>query len=303
MSIYIPKGYVANLGQSVNTQVGTVVASLQALVISDAIIAATGILTVGDAMSPALRSSAVQCTGVPTHAAVWLLSVTVPGQTLTVPVYVDPTSGTEAAFSSAKLVLCLPNPYPEAQPASSRAASGAKIIDVKLILFPGMLTNPSPRGSYVWRTVITPWTVNGPDTNVVGTVETQAIVTIPASLSLKAKVKTVRDKKHGRTTVANSVRLSGKLLGNLQGVSSTKIAFFANGKRPGSTTTRTGGSFSKTAGLRKRTSFTARATVPTRETSCVSQLPVASVPGGCVSATIAGYTLTSSTVLAAPTKR
>jgi hypothetical protein len=151
--------------------------------------------------------------------------------------------------------------------------------------------------------VITPWTVNGATPNVVGTVESQAIVAVPASVSLNAKVKTVRHKKHGRTTVANSVLLSGKLLENLQGVSGAKVAFFANGKSAGSTRTKAKGAFSKTAGLRKRTRFSAKVSVPTRETSCVTPLPVTSVPGGCVSATMAGYTLTSSTVLAAPRKK
>jgi hypothetical protein len=46
-----------------------------------------------------------------------------------------------------------------------------------------------------------------------------------------------------------------------------------------------------------------KVTVPTRETSCVTPLPVTSVPGGCISATSAGYTLTSSTVLATPKKK
>jgi hypothetical protein len=304
ITIYVPTGYVANLGQSISTQIGTVDASLQALVISpDAIITATGTVTVGDATSTPLRTSAAQCTGVATHAAIWLLNVTVAGQALVVPVYVDPTTGTEAAFSSAKLVLCLPNPYAEAQPPSSRAASGAKIIDAKLILSAGVLTNPSPPGSYVWRTVITPWTVNGATPNVVGTIETQAIVTIPASVSLKAKVKTVRHKKNGKTTVTNSVLLSGKLLENLTGVSGGKVAFFANGKTAGSTRTKAGGSFSKQRGLTKRTRFSVKVAVPTRETSCTSPLPATSVPGGCVSATMAGYTLTSSTVLATPKKR
>lgn len=304
ISIYVPTGYVANIGQSVNTQIGTVDASLQALAISaDAIITATGTVTVGDATSTPLRTSAAQCTGVATHAAIWLLNVTVAGQALTVPIYVDPTTGTEAAFSSSKLVLCLPNPYAEAQPPSSRAASGAKIIDAKLVLSAGVLTNPSSPGSYVWRSVITPWTVNGATPNVVGTIETQGIVSIPASFSLNAKVKLVRHKRHGRTTVTNSVLLSGKLLENLRGVSGAKVSFFANGKSAGSARTKAGGAYSRTAGLAKRTTFSAKVSVPTRETSCVTPLPVTSVPGGCISATMAGYALTSSTVLATPRKK
>jgi hypothetical protein len=304
ISIYVPVGYTTNIGQAAGVQIGDVAASLQALVISeDAIIDAPGSVLVGDRTSTALQTSAAQCTGTPTHAAVWLLHVTVAGQTLDVPVYVDPTTGAEAAFSSAKLVLCLPNPYAEAQPPTSRAASGAKIIDAKMTLSAGVLTTPSSAGSYVWRSVITPWTVHGPAPNAAGTIEAQSIVSIPSSLSLKAKLKTKRHKRHGRTTVTNSVLLSGKLLENLQGVSGAKVAFFANGKSAGSATTGATGSFSKTAGLRKRTTYKATATVPTRETACVSPLPVTSVPGGCVSATIAGYKISSNSVTVKPKKR
>ena len=55
-----------------------------------------------------------------------------------------------------------------------------------------MLTNPTAAGTYLWRSVITPWTASGSQPNASGTIETQAIVTIPSSLSLKAKLKVVR---------------------------------------------------------------------------------------------------------------
>ena len=45
----------------------------------------------------------------------------VQSNTADVPVFVDPTTGAEAAFSSAKLMLCLPNPYEQALPATWRS--------------------------------------------------------------------------------------------------------------------------------------------------------------------------------------
>jgi len=301
-SIYIPNGYKANLGQSPGTQIGTVAARAKLLEINaDTVVDLTGTILVADQSDPALQTSAEQCTGIRTHAAIWLLRLVVSGQTVNAPVYVDQSSGSEATFSSAKLVLCLPQPYAKALP--NYSPFGTKIVEAKTTLSAGVLTNPISAGTYVWRTVLTPWAGNGAAPNLAGTTEAQAIASIPASLSLKAKVKTVRHKKHGRTTVTNSVLLSGKLLENLQGVSGAKVAFFANGKSAGSTKTSVGGAYAKTAGLRKRTRFSARATVPARDTSCVSPLPVTTVPGGCVSATTAGYTLISSTVLATPRKR
>jgi hypothetical protein len=304
ISIYMPQGYTANFAATAGTQIGTVGATLQALVISpDATITAEGTILVGDTTSVALEAAATQCTGSPTHATIWLLHMVVAGETLDVPVFVDPTTGADAAFSAAKLVLCLPNPYEEAQPPSSRAASGAKIIDAKIALSAGVLTNPPAAGTYLWRTVVTPWMTNSPLPNAAGTIETQAVVTIPSKLSLKAKVKTVRHKRRGRTTVRNSVLLSGSLLENLMGVAGAKVMFFANAKTAGSTTTRTDGSFSRTTGLVKKTSLKATATVPTREAECVSPLPATSAPGGCVAATLAGYRISSNTALATPRKR
>jgi hypothetical protein len=303
IAIYVPIGYTMNITQAAGTQIGTVNADLQALVISaDAIIQAEGTVLTA---APAAYVTNTCSPG--THAAVWLLHVTVSGTTLDVPVYVDPTTGAEAAFSSAKLVLCLPNPYEQATPPTTRAAFGAKIIDAKLTMAAGVITNPSSAGTYLWRTVITPWTVNGATPNAAGTLETQAIVKLPASATLKAKVTTVRKKKRirgkKRTIVTNSVLLSGRLLEQLDGVSGAKVTFVAAGKRAGTATTGSTGTFSKRFALKKKTSFRVTAVVPTREVSCVSALPASSAPAGCVTATMAGYTITTGTVTATPKKK
>ena len=136
--------------------------------------------------------------------------------------------------------------------------------------------------------------------NPAGTVEAQGIVTIPSSLVLKATVKTIRHKRHGRRTVTNSVLLSGKLLEKLQGVAGAKLTIYANGKTTGSTTTNVAGAFSRRLALTDKATFNVTATVPTRETACMSPLPVASVPAGCVSATLAGYKIDSNSVDATP---
>jgi hypothetical protein len=305
ITIYVPPTYVINLSQSAGTQIGTVDAMVQLLGISfDTLAPATGQVVVGDRTSSTLQTSAAQCTGTPTHAAIWMLNVTLSGQTLPVPAYVDPTSRPEADFSSAKLVFCLPNPYEQAQPPSSRAAFGAKIVDAKLTLSAGVLTNPSLADYYRWRSVITPWTVNGSAPNPAGTIETQAIVANSASLTLKGKLKTVRHKKGSRTAVTNSVLLSGRLLVGTQGGGGVKVAFFVNGKSAGSATTNSTGVFSKTFGLRKKSSFRVTATVPIFEIPvCGAPLSALYAPAGCVGATTGGYKLTSNTVAFKPKTR
>lgn len=300
ISIYMPAGYTANLSHAAGTQIGTVRTRIQLLASSvDSVADASGTVLVADKSLPALQTSATQCTGTPMHAAIWLLHTVAPGQTLDVPVYVDPTTGAEAAFSSAKLVLCLPNPYEQALP-GTRAPGGAKVFDTKATLSAGVITNPTAAGAYLWRAVIAPWSANGPNPNPAGTVEAQAIVTVPASLALKAKVTTIRHKRHGRKTVTNSVLLSGKLLENLQGVAGAKVTIYANDKTAGSTTTNAAGAFSRRLAFNNKATFNVTATVPTRETACVNPLAATAVPAGCVSATLAGYKIGSNSVDATP---
>jgi len=299
ITIYQPTGYDAKLNQVAGSQIGTVHADLQALAISpDAIIQADGTVLVDD---PAKYVSNSCAPG--THAAVWLLHVTVSGQTIDVPVYLDPTTGVEQALGAAKLVLCLSDPYDTA-PAAIRAPFGVKLINAKLLLNSGVITNPSSAGTYLWRSTITPWNPASPAPDAAKTIEVQSIVALPDTLSLKATVKTVRHKKKGKkTTVTNSVLLSGSLLKNLQGVQGAKVTILAGGKAIGTTTTSASGTFSRQAGLNKKATFQAKVTVAQRDTACVSPLPATSVPGGCASATIGGYTLASNTVTATPKKK
>jgi hypothetical protein len=300
ITIYMPAGYNANLSHAADTQIGTVRTKIQLLASSvDSIADASGTVLVADKSLPALQASATECTGTPAHAAIWLLHTVAPGQTLDVPVYVDPTTGTEVAYSSAKHVLCLPNPYEQALP-ETRAPGGAKILDTKATLSAGVITNPTAAGDYLWRAVLAPWSANGPNPNPAGTIEAQGIVTIPSSLALNATVKTTHHKRQGRKTVTNSVLLSGKLLEKLQGVGGARVSIYANDKTTGSTTTNATGAFSRRLALKDKTTFNVTATVPTRETACVSPLPAASVPAGCISATLAGYKIGSNSIDATP---
>ena len=77
------------------------------------------------------------------------------------------------------------------------------------------------------------------------------------------KTKKVRGKR--RTTVRNSVLLSGRLLEKLQGVAGARVSFVGGGKRVGTATTSATGAFSKSLALTKKTTFRATVVVPTRE--------------------------------------
>ena len=284
ISIYEPAGYAATLNQVAGTQIGTVHADLQALAISpDAIIQADGTVLVDD---PAKYTSNTCAPGA--HAAVWLLHVTVSGQTIDVPVYIDPTTGTEQALGAAKLVLYLSDPYDTA-PAAIRAPFGVKLINAKLLLNSGIVKNPASAGTYLWRSTITPWNPLTPAPNAAGTIEAQSIVNLSGKATLKANVKKVTTKK-------SRVTLGGVVSENGTPVSGATVLLYANGKRVATAKTNANGIYAKVLLITKATKFQAKATAPQRDTACVTPLPATQVPGGCVGATVGPYQVVSPTV-------
>jgi hypothetical protein len=313
ITIYSAQGYTGTVTGTPGTQIGTVHADLQALAISpDAIVQADGTVLEGDPSSATVQTAATQCTGTPTHTAVWLLHVTVSGTTLDVPVYVDaPTPAADPLGQGApvRLTLCLSSPYAEA--GAARAAFGAKIINAAITLNQGIIVNPSTQGVFPWRAIITPYTVNSGTPNAAGTVEARAFVGLPASLSLSAKVKTTRHKVkvHGKTKTraTNVVILTGLLSEGGTGIAGIKVEVLsgptlAKLQTRGTVTTSSSGSFSRQLGLPNKTSFMAKATVAVRDvTSSGCATPTPGVP--CVSATAPGFSISSTLVTATPKLR
>jgi hypothetical protein len=183
--IYAPAGYTAAASAAPGTQLGTVHADLQALAISpDAIISADGQIL---AANPAQFATNTCAPG--THSQVWLLHVTVSGQTIDVPAYIDapiPAGDPLAGSSPIKITLCFSSPYiPTDQ---GGAPFGVKIINAVLTMNQGVLNGPTAAGSFVWRTIITPYTVGTGVPNAPGTVEARAVLDQPDRLSIVVKV-------------------------------------------------------------------------------------------------------------------
>jgi hypothetical protein len=288
VATYVPNGYTIDLGHPTGTRIGSAAAVVQ-LLETRANARATGTVLVADPNDSAVRNAAAACTGAAVHAGVWLVRLTVSAQTIDVYAYVDPTLGGDAPFGSAKLVLCLPQPYSSALP--SYAPLGAKISDLTLMLSAGVFTNPLVAGNSVWRTVLTPWAGSGAALDLAAATESQALVALPASLRLHAKVK------------KRAVVLSGEVLENLLGIAGARVSFFANDTSAGAASTGARGTFAKRRRLPTRATYTATATIPTRTTACVSPLPSSIAPAGCLSATRAGYRLRSNSVVVTPRPR
>ena len=118
------------------------------------------------------------------HEAVWTLNAALPGQPANpIPVYVDHTTGPEAAFSSAKLTVCFRDPtLPSTDP--RRAPNGLKFLDAAFTV-KGVFKNPSNAGNSLWRSAFTPYTPGTGNPNATGTREAQGVVPMPYSISLK----------------------------------------------------------------------------------------------------------------------
>src|SRR6059058_4500624 len=120
INIYIPTGYTLNTTQTAGTNIGTT--SGQVFARDQNIpLPLTGDVIVDD---PAKYTASPCSPG--TNQAVWVLQLSVAGQTINLPVYVNPTTAAEAGLGSAKLAVCLtPADTPVGSP--GRSPFGAQL--------------------------------------------------------------------------------------------------------------------------------------------------------------------------------
>jgi hypothetical protein len=180
--IYAPLGYKTTLTQAPGTTIGDVVAHVQVLDLGPNTLPLTGPVK---ADSPANYPAASNlCTPGMTHEAVWTLNAALPGQPANpIPVYVDHTTGAEAAFSSAKMTVCFRDPTLVAGD-PRRSPSGTKFLDAAFTV-KGVFANPANAGNQLWRSLFTPYTPGTGTPNAAGTREAQGVVPMPYRISLK----------------------------------------------------------------------------------------------------------------------
>jgi hypothetical protein len=283
--IYSPATATATLGQAVGTQIGTVEAQVNAKAISpDAILPLTGTVVVADPANPVLAATATACTGTATHAAIWNLALTAAGQTINVPVFVDATSGAEAALGAGKIMVCLGSPDTGAACAPTFCS---KLLDVNFTVSGIFAASAAPIST--WLSTFVPYVPGTATANPAGHVSAVGVQAIPA-FTFAAKVA-----KNGR------VAFSGRVTAGGVPAPGQPVAIYSGSRRLASTKTSATGSYAATAKLRKG-SYTLRARLTASDTDVTSQacalVPAAAVPaiGSCVSATAAGATLFSKSV-------
>jgi hypothetical protein len=285
VNIFASAGVAANLGQAAGTTIGSVDATAIAHDQGGLTLPLTGSVVTDD---PAKHTADVCSPG--TNQAVWIMNLSVAGQTLQIPIYVNPTAGAATALGAYNLKICLP-PWDVPVGTPGRAAFGAQLVDARLVLN-GIFTSPTTAGSAVWTMIITPYTPGVGAPNAAETWEARAFVPLPVVLTIKVAFV----KKTG------TWKLSGKLTEGGKPVPKWTIRI---ARGPGSTSlptqsstkTTLAGAWSSAGHLKpaKTTYFQARASAQERDytqAGCANP-DTTFVPAGCKSATLPPWSVTS----------
>jgi hypothetical protein len=275
ITIYVPTGYQLSATQAAGTKIGTTTGQVFArdvnipLPLSGDVIVADASKHTADSCSPGA------------HIAVWLLNLSVAGQTISLPVYVTATSAAEAALGPAKLEVCLgPADVPMGTP--GRSPNGAQLLEAT---FTVQSTITPPAGASRWVSLWTPYTAGSPAPNPAGTVEARSFVG-PGSITISAKV--VSKKKR-------ILRISGRVTQGGVAVAGAKVRLNVKGSKT-RTTSATGGYaafFQKTTRKVTTAVFQATATAPARDITASGCASPTQPPIPCVSATAGPFTALS----------
>ena len=195
-SIYLPAAY-AVATPAPGTKLGDVTATASAADLGGAVLPLTGEL---DAVPPsAVTTAAAQACGV-TPTQTWDLHLSAAGQTLDIPMFVVSTVGPEQASGfNTKLVVCLPPPdVPSGTP--GRAVFGAKLLSATFTS--SAITVPAAAAEYRWTSLWTPYTPGKGTPNPAGSVETQGLQRVPATVTTSVTRK--------RVVTTRTVKVSGK---------------------------------------------------------------------------------------------
>jgi len=280
-AIHILSPLPATLNQAPGTTIGTVTASINARAISpDAIIPLTGNVVVADPTKYTTPTD-VACSQAPVNQAVWNLVLTAAGQTLNVPVYVDPAPASLAALGvKTVLATCLASPDVGAACAATLCA---KLLDVNFTVSGVFSAGSSP----TWISEFTPYTPGTANANVAGTVTA-------LGLDVKPVVTLAAKPGKGKAVIAGKLTIAGVPLPG------APVTLFDGTKKLGVAKTTSAGSYVFTAKLKKG-SHTLRGAVASDEVNAGTQ-GCAAIPAGtpglgpCVSSAIPAFAVASKAV-------
>ena len=179
VEVDVPRGYVLDLTQAPGSNVGNLFGSVGAAGGQESSITiASGQLTVDDPAKYVVDPVAQACAP-GAHTAVWLTSLSVLGQTLPLPVFVDPAPADATTGPAYRLTFC-----PLWAP-SAGSPSGIRLIDGSFF-FTALTAAPTDPGTYTWSALVAPTTAAyAPDP--AAAYELRATIVIPQAFTLTAR--------------------------------------------------------------------------------------------------------------------
>jgi hypothetical protein len=278
ITFYAPLRATVDLSQAPGTRLGTATARAAIGAAGGAEANLAGPVLMGSAADPAIQGAALACTGSVSHDAVWILAVALQDQApLNVPAFVDLTTGAEAAFSTARIVVCFRSPYvPESE---GGQPLGVKPLEATMTVN-NVFTFPFVGGDFVWTGLYIPYAPGTKNVNVLAAAESQGVASLPVSFDLSAKRIVKRVKVGKRRVKRKFVRLSGYLSEAGLGRSGAAVNILAGGKRVARARTNVNGFFRKTLRLKRTTRYQALATATAGDTSgtCNPLIPLSLQP-------------------------
>jgi hypothetical protein len=281
LQIYVPSGYtlgtIPAAGTKVGTTTGVVFARDQGIPLP-----LSGDVLVDD---PAKHTKDACSPG--SNVAVLILQLSVAGQTIALPLYINPTSAAEAGLGAIKLVVCLaPSDTPAGSP--GRSPFGAQLLNASFTV--DNLFTP-PAGATRWESLWTPYSAGTGIPNPAGTVEARAFVG-PGAITLSGRVTS----KAKRT-----VALTGKVTASGVDVVGASVSLLLNGKVRYKAKTNAGGAYKFTLQKKKNspvttTFFQSKVTVAEQDVTSTGCGSPALAPIPCVSATQGAFTAISNKI-------
>lgn len=217
IQVYVPAGYTVDLSAAPGKALGNVDATLNAKDLGGTDVQATGTIVVDDPLKYTADPRAQACAA-GQHAAVWLLNLTASGQTIQLPVFVDPTTGADTANGAYVLQTCPLSPDVPAD--QGGALLGAKLADLSLQTT-GIFANPATAGMPVWRAYLTSYTAGTATVDPASVIEVRCAVPFPHTITGMKVVFSKATKK---------VTITGKLVGGTSGRSGVHVRFAASTK-------------------------------------------------------------------------
>lgn len=146
ITVYSPPGFGVKLDHVVGAQVGWIFGTIR--------VDGTEQMALASVTAESAPTYSGNSCAPGTHDAVWVLAFESRPYRFQVPMYVDRiTAGPEAAFASARMVVCFASPYvPPPEGALERIAIGGLALGIS-----GVFTSPAEAGTYAWNAVFVPY--------------------------------------------------------------------------------------------------------------------------------------------------